>query len=1109
MLLSSAQPLLRRPLFWIPFIGFSILCALFAFYYFPTAFPLVNIDIKMDRVQALNHANELAKQYGWGPEHAQQATSFIADTKVQHFVELEGGGNKAFIEMLKQKLYEAYTWQVRHFQEHNPHELTIIFTPEGNPYGFTEKLPDDRPGSNISSVQAQTIAEQQASFWNIDLSNYQLVERSQEEKAGKRIDHTLVYERPTPTIGEGTYRVQFVVSGDKLTEVKQLVKVPESFNRKYEHMRSVNNSIASASLMLMWLLYIALLSALGTVYLIKQRALSWRTALYWALFLAVIQTLTSINDLPLRWMKYNTALSKMVFLGAIANTMLISFLFYCAFYSLIFVAAEGLGRLAFGDQLQLWRMWQPRVANSITVLGYTFSAYLLVPMMLAYVVLTYFITRSFFGWWTPSEALLDPDILATYVPWLNAIGNSLNAGFFEECLFRAVPLASAALIGRHFKKEKLFIAIAFIAQAFIFGAGHANYAAQPAYARVVELILPSFGFASIYLAFGLLPGIIIHFLYDVVWYALPIFVSHGTSALINQIVIILLCLVPLLIIAYRMQQQKSLSAVDVDYLNRSWQSDTPEQKTSWFSTTKHITLPGFIIIGSASIALALLGFLLLRPLQTNGVMIQPNRTQAVRIARNTIEGMNISLSADWQDLPTIKDTLEPADRFIWQYGSQTLYDQLRTSYLKPPRWVIRLVNFNAPVADRAEEYNIAILEDGSVQRVQHKLPEGRPGADLQEEQARAMTLTTLKTLFNVEPPAIVPISAVANKQPARKDWTFTYQYPAIYPLKQGQARLVVVISGDQVTDVYRYIYTPEEWTRRDQNEQGLLTILKQFCWVAVIIILAVSSFFYMNQYRLMSGKLVLYAILIIFLIKSAYFLNALPTQIASFNTSVPPTTQLFLLIGQWLPKALIQVCALSMLMGMLMFIKPTMCIANRYKITVGFSFGIITALVIALLKKLTTTNAPFLANYSYYAHYNAALAFFTNTLEDIILQAMILWMLSACIQTQRLSSLTKVGIILMTGLFMGGSLFSVQNVTTFAVMAISFAVCLLIAYFMALQYEPALAIPFSTGFYGFLTLQQGIAQPYPSALISAGIAVAIIVAIITYLFQRVTRLKPC
>ena len=46
----------RKPLFWIIFLLLSIAATFFAFHFFPKAFPLVNLDISMNRQQALAQA---------------------------------------------------------------------------------------------------------------------------------------------------------------------------------------------------------------------------------------------------------------------------------------------------------------------------------------------------------------------------------------------------------------------------------------------------------------------------------------------------------------------------------------------------------------------------------------------------------------------------------------------------------------------------------------------------------------------------------------------------------------------------------------------------------------------------------------------------------------------------------------------------------------------------------------------------------------------------------------------------------------------------------------------------------------------------------------------
>ena len=65
--------------------------------------------------------------------------------------------------------------------------------------------------------------------------------------------------------------------------------------------------------------------------------------------------------------------------------------------------------------------------------------------------------------------------LSSAVPALTPIAISLQAGFMEECVFRAVPLALGALIGERYGRRRLGIAIAFVLQALVFGAAHANY----------------------------------------------------------------------------------------------------------------------------------------------------------------------------------------------------------------------------------------------------------------------------------------------------------------------------------------------------------------------------------------------------------------------------------------------------------------------------------------------------------------------------------------------------------------------------------------------------------------------------------------------------------
>src|SRR5262249_5899163 len=173
--------MLRRPLFWIAFTALSVAAAIFTFKNFSTAFPLVSIDLKMDRPDALRMARSLAEKNGWPSKGFDEAAEFAVDQEVQNFIELEGGGKPALPRDFQQKIFAPYTCGVRQIKEGDGYETLVRFTPEGEPYGFVVKLPDQEKGANSPVEQARGIAEEAAaSQWKIDFSRFELIESSKE-----------------------------------------------------------------------------------------------------------------------------------------------------------------------------------------------------------------------------------------------------------------------------------------------------------------------------------------------------------------------------------------------------------------------------------------------------------------------------------------------------------------------------------------------------------------------------------------------------------------------------------------------------------------------------------------------------------------------------------------------------------------------------------------------------------------------------------------------------------------------------------------------------------------------------------------------------------------
>ena len=126
---------MRRPAFWIVLALLSAAATIIGIRYFPLAFSIVALDITMDRGHALEAARTIAARDGIGPAGFREAASFSGDDEAQTFIELEGGGKDAFTRMLRDDLYAAYAWHVRHFKEGETNEATVPYEGLDRPCG--------------------------------------------------------------------------------------------------------------------------------------------------------------------------------------------------------------------------------------------------------------------------------------------------------------------------------------------------------------------------------------------------------------------------------------------------------------------------------------------------------------------------------------------------------------------------------------------------------------------------------------------------------------------------------------------------------------------------------------------------------------------------------------------------------------------------------------------------------------------------------------------------------------------------------------------------------------------------------------------------------------
>ena len=1062
----------------------------------------------MDRAAALSDAQQLAENLDLGPTGSSQTASFRVDDRARSFVELEGGGPDAFGELIGEGPYRPYQWVVRHFREGDPHELEVRFLPDGTPYGFHEQLSEETPGPALERNAAQAIAEAGVeTSWDVDLTVYELVESSRTEQPSERVDHTFIYEHAERQAGEGRFRLNLTVSGDRLTQLTHFLQIPEGFDRRYEEMRSANHGIASGAVVAMALLY-GVGTVVGLFVLLRQRWVLWRMPVICGVAVAALQALAAFNSWPLLWMGYDTSVSETSFaIQQIVATLSLAAIFAVVF-TLSFMAAESLSRRAFPHHAQFWNCWSRDNARSWMIVGQTAGGYLAVGLMLAFAVAFYWLTSSQFGWWSPSDTFYQPDAVATILPWLNPLAISLQAGFWEECLFRAVPLAGAALLGERFGRRRAWIAAAFVVQILVFGAAHANYPAQPAYARLVELILPSAAFGLLYLRFGLLPAIVMHFAFDAVLFSLPLFLSTASGAWIDQGLFAILFLVPAWVVVAARIRGGSWIETSPQLYNRAWQRPAAEPSESPAEVTSmpQLALPGVPVSAAiALVGLALWAYAAVKPVESPPLDI--GRGEAYEIAREALAANGVDPN-DWHESAMVFGVTGPQHRFVWNEAGPESFRAVLDTYVGIPRWRVRYVQFEGDVAERAEEYVVWVDGNGAVEQLEHRMAESAEGALLEEPDARSIARDALAGLNAAS--GMTEVSARSERRPARTDWYFTFRDESIGDLAGGEARAEVEIAGDEVVGTRRFVFIPEQWQcENNQRRSTLFTALGASGMVLGALLFAGAA---VGIVRWSRGRFNVRAALVIgglwLAMSVVTTANLLPVMLNDLSTAQPVPLQLGMQAAMALMAAGIVTAVLGLAAGQ----------AHSYpsRSSTSGTPGVAlsgTALGLGLLGTVTLTGA-FAANpqppWSDFSAASAALPWLAASVAPV--QRFVVVALVALLIVNSANVFTaywsRRRVPVAAGVFLIGLLLAPgadpNDLMSWWFTGMIAGLFLLASYIWVLRTHPALVVPAAAALTIPPAVASGLERAYSGALIGALLATAGIVYIAWRWFDLLT-----
>lgn len=1098
----------RKTWFWVAFAIIFAGTIVFNIFNFDQLGDFINIELDMNRHQAIEKAQRLADENGWGPEDGKPAAIFSRDNTTKTYIELEHGGTDAFKALLESDYYSPFTWEVRIFEEKKTNEVDVYFTPTGEFYGFNEKIPEDQPGAALPADSVLPIIKEAIKKWNIPIRHFDYLENSSEKKPSGRIDHTITYERDGWRVGEARIRLDFSISGDKLTGYEYYVYVPEGFYDRYSEMRTANQVISGVGTFAMAILYI-LIGCIGSIlYFLRKKLLIWKMPILVGFIIAFFSVfLGSLNTIPLQWFSYDTAVSQGSFIFDIIAGSLLQFLMMWAVFCISFMAAETLTRIAFPKQLRFWKIWSKDIAATKEVGGFTITGLMLVSFFIAYQLILHMITKNFDAWWSPSSSMIDPNILATYLPWFTPIATALQAGFWEECLFRAVPLAGAVVLGRKFGKEKLFLIIAIFVQAIIFGAAHANYPQQPSYARVIELIIPSIAFALLYVNFGLLPAIVMHFAYDAVLMASPVYTSTAKGMFINKIIASLLILTPLWVFVIRRLSYGKWHKVQEEDLNKSWEPPESEEEEKAEIEEKPVPVQeykkafAYIIPALGIIAIILWG--LFTKFELDVPDLDKSRTEVMALADDYLSDHNIDLGPEWKRFTSIDAKNNMNDKFIWQSSDEKTYRDIVQNYNMASTWQVRYTKFSGKVEDRKEHYYVKMDNDGDLISIGHSLPEHWEGAVLAQDSARFIAEKAIREKLGMNMNNLEFISAEPEKLPNRRDWVFEYK-DRQYPLETGEGRINVRIQGDMISNYKTYVHVPEKWKRDYRDKNSKLDKIRMISFAIIGILLGFALVFAIIAWtkgKLDTRMMVITAIFVFVISLIGYFLR-LPILSNRFIPSQPYNTQLLLNFITTTIGYLLLAFFVGLGTGFLQnYRNGPFAISRKAGFIQGFFAGVIIIGMLSFIRSLFPEMSPLWPDFK---NANNILPILGGTMGDIkqfILLGIFLLFTVRFVDsiTNSWNKLKALGaaVLVLTGIGASG-VFGFESIIQWLVIGLSMGIILLIMYLMIFRFRTSTAIMAVAVFVIFNQLTALLRGGYPSSMANSSILIILIFALAFY-----------
>jgi hypothetical protein len=608
-----------------------------------------------------------------------------------------------------------------------------------------------------------------------------------------------------------------------------------------------------------------------------------------------------------------------------------------------------------------------------------------------------------------------------------------------------------------------------------------------------------------------LPGIVLHFAFDAFWFSMPLFASSAAGIRLQQILVVVAIFIPLWVLIVRRVQGGGAIDLAPEYRNGAWQPEPDIAREAKAAAPP--ALPASVALArpivrslvtlGALAALAWIAVVMLRPLQRHSIGI--TRTAASNAARAALDPAH--RGNPWRFLSVADEGGGPSHRFVWETAGRSTYTSLLGTYLRLPGWTVFVRTFEGDVAERAETWTVYVDADGTVQRVSHTLPESRPGPSLAEAAARQLARRALTEKYRVDEASLEDVSVVPSKLPQRTDWTITFK-DASRALPQGELRLEAQIAGDEIADLQRFVFVPEEWERTERNAETVASIVGVTGTVLVILMIIGGGIAAIVSWsrRQFVVRLFLIVCAAFLVLTAVRFVNGFPAVMASLSTAQPLQLQLLVLIASGVVGLGLQSGAMALIAGAVPAWSAGGRMDARPAVRLGLAIGAISAAA-RTVGAVVNARGPVWPSYSGATSFAPLAAAAINPTVTMLMR-IVFFLLVVAVANRVTAGWTRrralAGVLLAVVGGVLGAAGSPMNLAPWIASAAAIGALLVAVYVLVLRHDVSL-VPIAVAVMTIAgTLREGSAAAYPGALAGA-IAGVIVMGLAAFWWFRALR----